>query len=544
MKRGRDKSQNTRSPSLSSFFRFNGILPTLHRDPNPQHRHQPQHHRSHPDRDGSRNKERVKSPSKSQHEDRSRDTVKITLQDLDHRHGPYCLSVKRGLEVVRLETWVTERCHDSDRRPSDIVRVRFFADARELGRHDLAGFYPSVWFRLVPPRDDDIWSFTDLDHGHQKVDSRCADEMSRCIESGNTVGQLRMLVAKHKGVDDPNRIVIVARDGARVGSLQGDMWELRQIRSWFCRWLSVDVSPPRSYVILDGPWGQYLYHPSKDSHAAGVVTARDVKKMAETCLLNDVDRVHNSKLGIKRSHITLTSGGGRLGDYARIQLGTKVGFKLPWYLEDGLAAEESWLLPATETCTVCADDKKVTELPTQIASSCKHEPTTCRDCLGRWIHSSLDTSTWDRLKCPECPELLGFDDVRRYAPKQDFDRYDTLATRAALESIPNFRWCLSTSCESGQIHDATCTKFKCTVCRAKHCVYHNVPWHSGETCEEYDRRTRRRRKDDKASEDMIKETTKVCPECKQPVHKWTGCNHITCKSFQLFPNPLLRLHVP
>lgn len=526
MKQG-DKDRTSRSPTLSSFFRFNTLLPKLRRDDNPQRGHQthlPPHYR-----DGSPSKHRAKRRDRYREEDRSKEPVKITLQDLDHLHGPYYLLVKRGIEVVRLKKWVKERCRISDRLPSDSVGVRFFADARELSSHDFVGSHPLVWFRLVTPRDKDTWRFTDLRDGTDgRLDAAFADQMTRCIESGSTVGQLRRLIAKHMGIRDSHRVILVARDGVRVGSLQGDMWEVRQARSWFCRWISIDVSSPRSYVILDGPWGQYLFHPSKESHSSGVV-AKDVKIWLEMCLLKNVDLLHNSKLRVKWSLITLTSSAGRLSDDAAVNPGDKVGFELPWYLEDVLAAEESWLLQSSETCTVCTDNKKPTELPVQIACACKHKPTTCRECLGQWIHSSLDSLTWDRLKCPECPELLKFNDVRRYAPKHDFDRYDTLATRAALRSIPNFRWCLSTSCESGQIHDPACRKFKCAACKVKHCVYHDMPWHSGETCEQYDHRNRRRRKDEKASEEMIKRTTKVCPDCTKSVHKWTGCNHITCR---------------
>lgn len=533
MKRG-DKTRSSRSSTLSSLFHFKSLLPTLHRDGNSQRRHQTQHPRSHNDRDGIPNKHRAKGRNKHREEDRSKNPVRITLQDLDHRHEPIYLTVKRGTEIAKLKTWIKERCQVLDRPLSNHLRVRFFADARELGHQDLVDFHPFVWFRLVTPRDNDTWKFTDLrDDTNGRLDTPFANDMTRCIESGNTVGQLRELVAKHMDIRDSNRIIIVARDGARVGSLQGDKWELRRIRSWFCRWISIDVSPPRYYVILEGPWGQYLFHPSKKSHADGVV-ARDVKMWMVMCLLKKVDRLHDSKLRLKWSDITLTSGGDRLRGNALINPGDKVGFALPCSVEDVFATEESWLLQVSETCTVCTDDKKPTELPVQIASGCKHKPTTCRECLGQWIHSSLDTSTWDRLKCPECPELLKFNDVRRYAPIHDFRRYDTLVTRAALRSIPNFRWCLSTSCESGQIHDPTCRKFKCVACKVKHCVYHEVPWHSGETCEQYDHRNRRRRKDEKASEDMIKKTTKVCPECKKPVHKWTGCNHITCRHISTF----------
>jgi len=541
MERG-EKSRTSPSPWLSSFSRLSGIWPTSHRNTEPRLHPQSGHHRSQHDHDGNQNKDRAKSSDKHRDGGRCNESVSITLQDVDHRHGPFYLSVKRGSEVVRLESWVKERCRSLDRSASSTVRVRFYADARELGQHDLVALNPSVWFRLVTPHDNDGWKFTDSNDGDKALEAGLADDMAQCVEAGNTVGQLRKLVAEHRGIDDPNRIVIRVRDGARAGPLHGNMWELRRVRSWFCRWLSVAVGPPRSYIILEGPWGEYLFHPSEQPRVGGAVPAREVKRIMEARLFNSVGRLHTGKLKLKWSHIALASRPSRLGDDALISYGTRVRFDLPCYLEDVLASQESWLLHASETCAVCTDNKKPTDFPTRITSGCKHKGTTCRDCLGQWIRSSLDTLTWDRLQCPECREPLKFDDVKRYASKPDFDRYDALATRAALESIPDFKWCLSTSCESGQIHDRNCTKFKCVVCKAKHCVRHNVPWHTGETCDGYDRRNRRRRKDDKASEEVIKKTSKACPECKQAVHKWIGCNHITCKC--TFSDPVLTSWAP
>jgi hypothetical protein len=308
------------------------------------------------------------------------------------------------------------------------------------------------------------------------------------------------------------------------------LWELRQVRSWFCTWLSISLVPGGCYLVLQGPWGDYLFHPLERFRRRSGMPAREVKRTMATVLLPSADRLHDSKLRLTASCITLKYRGSRLGDSDEVQLGSRVRFELPGQVEDLLASEESWLLPLSETCTVCTDAKKPTEVPPRITGRCRHKGSTCKDCLGQWISSSLGTSTWERLKCTECAELLAFSDVKRYASKPDFDRYDGLVTRASLESIHNFRWCLSTRCESGQIHDPACARFKCVACKARHCVHHNVPWHSGETCDEYDRRNRRRRKDDKASETVIRKTTRVCPKCKQAVYKTAGCNHITCKS--------------
>ncbi len=98
---------------------------------------------------------------------------------------------------------------------------------------------------------------------------------------------------------------------------------------------------------------------------------------------------------------------------------------------------------------VCCDDKRITEMPLRITAACRHSPTLCKSCLQHWIQSSLDDLSWDRLKCPECPELLKFEDVKRFAASDVFERYDRLATRAALKEMRNFRWCLGANCESG-----------------------------------------------------------------------------------------------
>jgi hypothetical protein len=99
-----------------------------------------------------------------------------------------------------------------------------------------------------------------------------------------------------------------------------------------------------------------------------------------------------------------------------------------------------------------------------------------------------------------------------------------------LEHVQGFRWCLNPRCDSGQIYPSECTKAKCHACRHYSCLRHDVPWHGGETCEEYDKRTRKQRKNDKLSEKHVKEITKPCPGCKKNVNKYSGCDHITCES--------------
>jgi hypothetical protein len=112
-------------------------------------------------------------------------------------------------------------------------------------------------------------------------------------------------------------------------------------------------------------------------------------------------------------------------------------------------------------------------------------------------------------------------------------RYDALATRAALSTDADFRWCLRSGCGSGQIHLAgeEGPIFSCISCKFKACITHEREWHEGETCEQYDDRIRGQeaRRDEEATARTIERTTKKCPQCQSSIEKNSGCDHMTCK---------------
>lgn len=66
-----------------------------------------------------------------------------------------------------------------------------------------------------------------------------------------------------------------------------------------------------------------------------------------------------------------------------------------------------------------------------------------------------------------------------------FCRYEELYIRHALEAIPGFQWCIAKGCKSGQVHRGKDPKLRCVECRTAQCVRHKVPWHAGESCNEY-----------------------------------------------------------
>jgi hypothetical protein len=114
-----------------------------------------------------------------------------------------------------------------------------------------------------------------------------------------------------------------------------------------------------------------------------------------------------------------------------------------------------------------------------------------------------------------------------------FDRYDQKSLLAAFRDMPNFIMCLGPRCDSGQIHETGDDQpiMTCTTCHFKTCFTHKMPWHSGQTCAEYDAYRQERMDQEAASEKLIASTTKKCPNprCGHGIEKSGGCDHMTCK---------------
>ncbi|KAF1933921.1 uncharacterized protein M421DRAFT_87990 [Didymella exigua CBS 183.55] len=126
----------------------------------------------------------------------------------------------------------------------------------------------------------------------------------------------------------------------------------------------------------------------------------------------------------------------------------------------------------TRNCAVCGDATLVIELPS--LSSCTH-------------------------------------DADAYASKDIFERYDAIQVRNLFSADPDFRWCTTQDCGSGQIYDVEefGNEFECVECHARFCVRHEGPYHDNETCEEYEYCTSgqkdrdERKKENEASEQAV-----------------------------------------
>ncbi|KUJ20806.1 uncharacterized protein LY89DRAFT_579286 [Mollisia scopiformis] len=200
--------------------------------------------------------------------------------------------------------------------------------------------------------------------------------------------------------------------------------------------------------------------------------------------------------------------------------------KIPGLRKDDTAKKQE--------CVICVEEKPLQHFP-KITDSCQHPDQICLVCVQNWLAREADNTDWDKIHCVACKEIVPYNHMKRLMTKAAFEKYDQYSRNATLSKMPNFRWCISSSCSSGQIHeiDTDGYIFYCGACYTKTCVIHNVPWHEGETCTEYDYRQDPKVKaaEERASKIEIKGSSKPCPGpgCKVNITRNGGCEHMKCE---------------
>ncbi|CAG8549267.1 17045_t:CDS:2, partial [Racocetra fulgida] len=175
-------------------------------------------------------------------------------------------------------------------------------------------------------------------------------------------------------------------------------------------------------------------------------------------------------------------------------------------------------LPTSEgnvkKCSVCCEDYSTVQ---QISSACGHNDL-CPTCIKRHIEAELNTKG-SEIQVRDISFKESFN-PRKLLNAYIKIRYDTLLLRAAIRKLPDFRWCKAPKCGSGQEHTTG-------ACGEKSCFTHDVPWHSGLTCDEFSEQLQT--KDYTANRAYYERHTKPCPRCKMSIEKNHGCDHMTCR---------------
>jgi hypothetical protein len=172
-----------------------------------------------------------------------------------------------------------------------------------------------------------------------------------------------------------------------------------------------------------------------------------------------------------------------------------------------------------------------------------HDLDICHTCLAQHIATQLESrgrAGSEQLTCPSpgCGHAYSHDEIRMLASPETFAQYDKLRLLGHLATLPNFRWCLREGCQMGQVYDFSAmhnfpgtrqrSRIVCDACGFEMCFYHQMPWHEGQTCVDYD--ADRGDPQAEATEEWLRQNTKPCPGlCGAAVEKKGGCFHMTCQ---------------
>ena len=378
----------------------------------------------------------------------------IELLDLDAEisgRRPGIFGTKRSASLGRVASSLRKRYSAASKNaggrqriPPD-AQIQFYrgdsADTKRLVGDEIPKGLGALWYRVYPRGDgddDDVGNGAsprvDWDGSSVSLTSAQRRKAELEIEGGATVDAIRQVIVQMLRQSDPEsaahtvksplQIEVCAVGGMRPGPLQGGSWVVRRADVWLCRYLRVFLRPFGDYFALRAFNEEYVWHrPELDRQ--GCAQGRAIKAWLRQEAFAVGPGARGQGSGGTKVHgddIRLLNSGTVLRERVRVRAGRTLDFDVTRSVEERFVRAEAWLLTATETCCVCSDDKRVSEMPRRITASCTHPVMTCKECVGQWISSSLESMAWDRLKCPECPQLLRFEDVRALAPPRTFDR--------------------------------------------------------------------------------------------------------------------------
>ncbi|TGO47478.1 hypothetical protein BOTNAR_0523g00020 [Botryotinia narcissicola] len=161
---------------------------------------------------------------------------------------------------------------------------------------------------------------------------------------------------------------------------------------------------------------------------------------------------------------------------------------------------------------------------------CRHPDTLlCRECLDLSITTDIEYGLLIGIKCPLCSAVLTDHDILCKASLGVVNRYSYLREKASRPDT--FVMCLGPKCGGGQIHEGPEPLMVCDHCKFKTCVKHKLPWHQGQSCDEFDVDDSQieRLEQDEATAKLLAKDSRICPKCKECVVRSDGCDHMECR---------------
>lgn len=207
-----------------------------------------------------------------------------------------------------------------------------------------------------------------------------------------------------------------------------------------------------------------------------------------------------------------------------------------------------------QTCGICYDSRPGSTfvvLPCSANGGPLHAY--CRACLTQHCTSLISSGAVEHLKCPEpsCRASIPPFVLAEVLNEDEYDKYETLALKKALASMPDLSYC--PRCDAATIAGKDDDCCQCPQCLFVFCGKCLGAYHPSERClsalEQMEMKALidERRQNNKLTEEekrrkradlvaqmqsmaIIQITTKPCPCCGAAIEKSEGCNKMSCSS--------------
>ncbi|KAL1889619.1 hypothetical protein Cpir12675_005699 [Ceratocystis pirilliformis] len=472
----------------------------------------------------------------------SGDLVLVKLIDLERDADTVLIKVRPNATLFRVGEALTQCLHLS---ATDYM-VYLYQGVETLRLNQRVNEDSTFYYRLVgPDRNSDSLSEESpkvVFEGRaiRRILQRMGDTtrmLEEHIQRGISVGDFRIVVSKILNLEDPDQVLVEARNGMRVGAIEGEDWRLIDISNfWLCSKFRIFIIQPGRMISIRllRTTRRFLFHSSPEDDEEFDESDNEEQFCSSLMLKSRfIDRIIVETHATQQSSIIVEPHNLHVYNVSKtltpqVAWGSLVCVDIPSDVRAQFFAQEEWLLGETTMCDVCLEERHDHEF-SSLTAECNHNITMCTLCANKWLDIEMGTHMPNSICCPSCKAVPTLSHLKRWARPDLCERFDMLLTTSALRNITNFYWCINPNCGSGQIHISQCPVMMCDKCKLEQCIMHGTPWHENMTCSEYDNRIGSRKiREERASKATIREVAQKCPVCSSPVELRSGCNHITC----------------
>lgn len=212
----------------------------------------------------------------------------------------------------------------------------------------------------------------------------------------------------------------------------------------------------------------------------------------------------------------------------------------------------------TYECNICMEEFSGSDCAR--VRACGH--IFCKQCLVRSIEEDIENGKNSGSPgCPGCDNLIHPVEIRQVVPPGVYERYETMLLNRTLSAMPNVVECPREGCGHPVMLEDDFTQGVCTACHFDFCAKCHQDFHPDTACvtgpladltpdeardlvERYNNAGEQGQEmmekqhgklnilkiiDEVASNSFIASNCKPCPNCKSPIQKNGGCNHMTCR---------------